>query len=93
VQSVSPVQVVAHPLAAVHVKPLQGTGVPATQFPLPSQVEAGVKDPPPQLAARQTVELPWNVQPPCPSQVPVSPHELAAAAMQVPAGSAFPDDT
>jgi hypothetical protein len=42
VQSVSLAQVVAQPDAAVQVKPLQLTGVPAVQPPFPSQMEAGV---------------------------------------------------
>jgi hypothetical protein len=57
-------QVVAHPVVAEQVKPLQGIAVPATQVPLPSQVEAGVKLSLPQLAAKQMVVLPWNWQAP-----------------------------
>lgn len=41
-QSPSAEQVVAHPVVGEQVKPLQLVGVPPPQFPLPSQVEAGV---------------------------------------------------
>jgi hypothetical protein len=94
VQSVSLAQVVAHPLAVVQVKPLQGMAVCLVHDPLPSQVAVAVYDPSLlQLGCPQTVVLPWNWQAPEPSQVPVSPHEPAVAATQVPEGSGFPDDT
>jgi hypothetical protein len=65
---VSVVQVVAQPVVAEQVKPLQSTVVPAAQVPLPSQVLAGVKPPLPQLAALQVVVLPNFSHAPLPSQ-------------------------
>ncbi|HXT89983.1 MAG TPA: hypothetical protein VN714_12085, partial [Trebonia sp.] len=65
---VSAEQLVAQPVVAEQLKPLQLTVVPPTQAPAPLQVLAGVNPPLPQLAAKQTVLLPYFWQAPLPSQ-------------------------
>jgi hypothetical protein len=80
-------------VVATQVKPLQSVVVPATQLPLPLQVETEVNPEAPQLAAWQVVLLPYFSQAPLPSQCPVFPHELAVPAVQPPAGSASPEET
>ena len=84
---------VAQPVVAEQVNPLQSVVLPGVQPPFPSQVEAAVNPELPQLAAWQIVLLPNFSQPPLPSQCPVFPQELALAAVQALAGSATPDDT
>jgi hypothetical protein len=90
---VSAVQVVAQPVVAEQVNPLQSIVVPDVQFPLPSHVLAAVKPELPQLAALQVVLLPNFSHAPLPSQCPVLPQEVAVPAAQPPAGSESPDDT
>jgi hypothetical protein len=90
---VSAEHVVAQPVVAEHVKPLQSVVVPAAQFPFPSQVPEEVKPEPPQLAGLQIVLLPNFSHAPLPSQRPVFPQEVAVPAAQPPAGSDSPDDT
>jgi hypothetical protein len=87
---VSAEQLVAQPVVAEQLKPLQLIGVPATHVPWPLQVLAGVNPPPPQLAARQMVLLPYFSQAPLPSQWPVFPHDVVVPAAHPPAGSASP---
>jgi hypothetical protein len=87
------VHFVAQPVVAEQVKPLQSVAVPAVQLPLPSQVLAEVKPPPTQVAARQTVLLPYFSHAPLPSQWPVFPHEAVVPTAHPPAGSASPDET
>ena len=64
----SEVQLVAQPVVAEQVKPLQLVVVPAVQVPLPSQVPAEVKPEVPQLAGWQVVLLPSFSHAPLPSQ-------------------------
>ena len=86
-------QLVAQPVVAEQLKPLQPVVVPAVQFPLPSQMLPAVNPALPQLAARQTVLLPNFSHAPLPSQWPVFPHETGVPAVHPPAGSASPDET
>jgi hypothetical protein len=65
---VSTEQLVAQPVVAEQVKPLQLVAVPAVQFPLPSQVPAEVKPELPQLAGWQIVLLPSFSHAPFPLQ-------------------------
>src|SRR5262245_58246976 len=87
------VQLVAHPVVAEQVKPRQSVTIPFTQVPMPLQVDAAVKLPPPQLAARQTVLLPNLSHAPAPLQWPVLPQLSAVPAGQRLPGSSWPDAT
>ena len=84
---------VAQPVVAEQVNPLQSVVVPPPQFPLPSHVETDVKPEVPQLAALQVVLLPNFSQAPLPSQWPVFPHEAGVPAAHSCAGSDSPDET
>src|SRR5262249_4864767 len=67
---------------------------PGVQPPLPSQVDAAVKLPPPQLAAAHTVVLPYFSHAPLPSQWLVSPQDAGVpGAPHRPCGSSLPDAT
>src|SRR5262249_44908578 len=67
--------VVAHPVVVEHVKPWQSCEIAAMQFPWPSHVLGGVKEPPAHVAARHVVALPYFSQAPLPSQWLVFPHD------------------
>jgi len=80
VQLASVVHEVAHPPATVQVNPLQSWGVPAGQLPLPSQTAAGVKPPDAHAAGTHVVVPPNFSHAPLPSQCPVLPQVVGAAA-------------
>jgi hypothetical protein len=65
---VSAEHVVAQPVVAEQVKPLQSVVVPDVQVPFPSQVPAEVKPELPQLAGLQIALLPNFSHAPLPSQ-------------------------
>ena len=64
----SAAHVVAQPVVAEQVKPLQSVVVPVVQVPLPLHVPAEVKPELPQLAGLQIVLLPNFSHAPLPSQ-------------------------
>src|SRR4051812_38884518 len=65
----------------------QFAGWAALQLPLPSQVRAGVKVEPEQLAVAHTVAAPYLRQARAPSQTPSLPQVVAPSSLHSPSGS------